>query len=29
MPERATVLNRGEESAEAIVCAGQRVVPEG
>ena len=28
-PERATVLSRSEKSAEAVVCAGQRVVQEG
>jgi len=29
MPERATVMSRSEKSAEAVVCAGQRVVQEG
>jgi hypothetical protein len=29
MPERATVMSRREKSAEAIVCAEQRVVQEG
>ena len=29
MPERATVLSRREKSAEAVVCAEQRIVQEG
>ena len=29
MPERVTVMSRREKSAEAIVCAEQRVVQEG
>jgi hypothetical protein len=29
MPEGATVLSRSEKSAEAVVCAGQRIVQEG
>ncbi len=29
MPERATAMSRSEKSADAVVCAGQRVVQEG